>query len=273
MDRFGTALPDLPGRTSSALSAYAPLAKKVFGVIRIQRAVRLQLFFALVVSRLTYNVQTWSNITTNMYKKLNSVYMRGLRRIAARSKFDKQSAHEGGSDHHVRLELNAMSLQCVIIHKRLLLVAAVLRHGPPHLLTMLASYTDNADRAPLPWVRAVRNDLQRLWEFHRQKLEEIGPPDHAPQKWVDLMVNYPFQWKELVKSMRFTSMDMDSPKGPAPSELVLPSLHTCDTCAAAFVTSKALDAHCRARHKQRSALTKYIGSCLVCPVCFMVFST
>lgn len=73
--------------------------------------------------------------------------------------------------------------------------------------------------------------------------------------------------------MRFTSMDMDSPKGPAPSELVMPSLHACDTCAAAFVTPKALDAHCRATNKQRSALTKYIGSCLVCPVCFMAFST
>ena len=35
MDRFGRASPDVPGRTASALSAYAPLALKVFGAARI----------------------------------------------------------------------------------------------------------------------------------------------------------------------------------------------------------------------------------------------
>ena len=81
LEKSGAAAPDVPHRVTSAMSAYVPLALKVFGAARIARSVRLHLFFSLVVSRLIYNVHVWSNITQAMYTTLNSAYMRGLRRI------------------------------------------------------------------------------------------------------------------------------------------------------------------------------------------------
>eukprot|EP00973_Karenia_brevis_P017938 2465190-Karenia_brevis.AAC.1 len=88
----GSPAADAPHRAQSAMSAYAPLATKIFGCIRLSRHVRLRLYNALVVSRLIYNVHVWSNVSKAAYTRLNSVYMRGLRRIAGKCKF-QQSGH------------------------------------------------------------------------------------------------------------------------------------------------------------------------------------
>jgi hypothetical protein len=87
IDSCGSVLSDVSGRVSSAMSAYAPIAKKVSGATRISRVVRERLFTSLVVSRLLYNVHTWSKLTRSMYSKLNAVYMRGLRRVAGKNHF------------------------------------------------------------------------------------------------------------------------------------------------------------------------------------------
>ena len=107
-----------------------------------------------------------------------------------------------------------VSLQCIVMQTRLLFAASVIRHGTPHLLDMLASHAENADKAPLPCVKAVMKDLQQILDFHRNKLYELGPPEIAPCKWMSFMLDYPYQWKQLVKSTRFTSMELDIRKSP-----------------------------------------------------------
>ena len=142
--------PDVQIRTSSAMAAFAPISKKVFGNIGVARAVRLRLFHSLVLSRLLYNVQTWSALSHTAYNRLNSIYMRGLRRIAACAKYDAQSAHVAGSDASVRTLLGVPSLQCIIMQRRLLLLASVLRNGSVRLVSLLAAYGRGGQQ--LPWV-------------------------------------------------------------------------------------------------------------------------
>ena len=80
----GSAGHDCPRRVSSAMASYVPLAGKIFGTRHIDCEIRMRLFMSLVVSRLIYGAQCWTGITRSIYTKLNSVYMRGLRRIAGR---------------------------------------------------------------------------------------------------------------------------------------------------------------------------------------------
>eukprot|EP00973_Karenia_brevis_P011041 1494564-Karenia_brevis.AAC.1 len=115
-----------------------------------------------------------------MYSKLNSVYMRGLRRIAGKVKFDATSAREAGSDHSVRVMLGAPSLLCIIMRRRLLLLASVLRYGPPHLLAILATRSKTNECAPLPWVSLVLADLRQLWAAQRARFDELGSPEDSP---------------------------------------------------------------------------------------------
>jgi hypothetical protein len=274
IDNVGTALQDVPIRCSAAMVTYSPLAKKVFGAIRIQRAVRMRLFSSLVVSRLIYNVHTWSNITGAMYSKLNSVYMRGLRRIADRLIFSAKSALAAGSDQLVRDVLGAPSLHCLIVQKRLMLVASVLKYAPTHVAAMLASRADNADKQQLPWVRLVIDDLNRLRQFHIHKLAELGSPSVSPADWVHLMTKYPFQWKQLVKNLHYSTSEYDLPRATSTLEqnASVAWKYRCSQCSEAFKSEQGLKQHLRANHKKRTALAVFIGSSSVCPVCLAQFS-
>jgi len=271
VDHNGTALQDVPIRSWSALAAYFPLAKKVFGAIRIQRAVRLRLFSSLVVSRLIDNIYTWSKITGAMYSKLNSVYMRGLRRIAARSRFSVESARAAGSDQLVREELGVPSLHFLIVQKRLMLLASVMKHAPPHVTAMLAPCTEDPDRQRLPWVRLVLDDLNRLKNFQAQKLAELGLPSGSPAEWAKFMQGYPSQWKQLVKTLHYFACEYDLQKASAlTTQNATPAWrHRCFQCSRAFRTEQCLKQHDRTKHGKRTCMTAFIGASLVCPVCFV----
>jgi hypothetical protein len=113
LDNHCSSAPDVQIRTSSAMAAFAPIAKKVYGNPLVARDVRVRLLMSLVVSRLLYNVHVWSHVSQAAYCRLNSVYMRGLRRIADRTKYDAKSARATGSDQSVREILGVPSLSSV----------------------------------------------------------------------------------------------------------------------------------------------------------------
>ena len=266
--------PDVQIRTSSAMAAFAPISKKVFGNIGVARAVRLRLFHSLVLSRLLYNVQTWSALSQAAYNRLNSIYMRGLRRIAACSKYDAQSAHVAGSDASVRTLLGVPSLQCIIMQRRLLLLASVLRNGSVRLVSLLAAYGRGGQQ--LPWVSLICNELRRLFNFHGAKLDDLGDPVENGERWASFILEYPRAWRELVKSVAYNCMDLDaaSKLKSKPGEWgSLPLLHKCSVCNEAFATAKALETHKKAKHKMRAAAAKKVGLSCVCPCCHVQFSS
>ena len=267
--------PDVQIRTASAMAAFAPISKKVFGNPWVSRMVRLRLLSSLVLSRLLYNVQTWSLLTQASYNRLNSVYMRVLRRIANCTKFSAESAHANGTDAYVRTLLGVPSLQCVILQRRLLLLASVLRNGSSRLVALLSARS--RDNQPLPWVRLISDDLRRLANFHGKKVEELGDPTVHCERWAALITDCPSGWRELVKAVHFNSMEFDVAAKPKtkPGEwgsMPLPA-HKCATCGDSFPSAKALEAHKKAKHKTRAAVAAKIGTCTVCPCCHVQFST
>ena len=273
IDENCSAWPDVQIRTSSAMAAYAPISKKVFGNPRLSRGLRMRLWMSLVISRLLYNVHVWSVLSQSMYTRLNSVYMRALRRIAGRSCYDATSAHRGGTDAAVRLELGASSLQCLLMQRRLTFLASILKNGSHGLHALLA--TTGRDSQPLPWVRLIRSDLQRISKLCAAKLSDLGHPLIDPDKWASFIVKFPGEWKQLVKSCSITTMEMDRPlkKDKLAAEAPLASRYRCNVFEATFPTQKGLDAHARAKHLARSDMSRFIGKSLTCPVCYGTFSS
>ena len=105
----GTAVPDAKMKAAAALSAYAPLAFKVFGSAHIRTCVKESLFASLVLSRLLFNAHIV--VPTLPYlKSLNAVYMRVVRRIANRCRFEKTQ-----SDLQVRVMFKLLSIECVLM--------------------------------------------------------------------------------------------------------------------------------------------------------------
>jgi len=256
---------------SSAMAAYVPLARKVFGALAISRKVRLHLFNSLVMSRLIYNVHTWSTITRQMYVQLNAVYMRGLRRIADQCRYSAKSSTL--TDHQVRLMLGAQSFQCLISQRRLQLLATILKHAPEQLRNLLAVRTHGV---PLPWVQQVVADITQLRDYHAPKLDDLGDFVLNSASWSGFIVNYPSVWSIMVKQMCITSMGLDA-KPTRVRESGSLDAFSCAICGPAgvsgcsFATFKALQTHMRAKHKQRNALTQYLDTSLTCPVCYISF--
>jgi len=243
------------------MSAFAPLSKKVSGCISIDRKVRLALFMNLVVSRLTYNVHVWSDLSAAAYRILNSTYMRGLRRIAATCRFS--DAPNQPTDSDTRRLLGVPSLQCVIIQRRLMLASSIATHGPRPLQAILSARVNGQEG---PWVKALRSDLTALATFHAPKLDELGPPHENPHSWATLMTDYPREWRELVKAYLITDMPLDITKerGPNPRPAILTAdparMHICPHChgdAALFASANALHSHMRRHHGLRNWYASY----------------
>ena len=262
--------PDVEIRVRRAMVAYAPIAFKVFGAKEICRRVRLRLFFALVVSRLTYNVHVWGVMSVQHYKRLNACYMRGLRMIASKCRYSRASAMKA-SDHDVRVELGATSLQCLLIRRRLLLLGQVIQFGNSQLHALLS--TSKRDGSKIPWVQAIISDLRILFESRRSKLLDLGPPDANAHRWWCFIRDYSAEWKQLVKSLHITTMEFDV---AGTSQSVLHSKtgdFACKMCDCQFTSSKALQAHERSKHSRFSNVSKYVGKSLRCCVCGQTFST
>ena len=98
-------------RVHSAMSAYSPIAIIVFGDLLFSVQVRLLLARSLVFSHLLQGTQAWSAVSLWSFKKLNTVCMRVLRRIAAKVRFDSSC---GMTDRQVRVLLNMPAIEMLI---------------------------------------------------------------------------------------------------------------------------------------------------------------
>ena len=108
-------------------------------------------------------------------------HKRRPRRTAGRCCFAADGNH--GSDHQVREMLGVVSFQWVRFQRRLLLLSSLLRHGPDHMLTLLAAQNGLEKHQPLPWVRLVLSDLDLFWQYHRSMFYEFSSPLDFPERW------------------------------------------------------------------------------------------
>ena len=215
-----------------------------------------------------YNADVWSDTNRQMYTRLNSVCMRGLRRVANQCRYSATSSRM--TDHEVQRELGAPSLQCLLSQRRLKLLATLLRHAPVQLCNLLASRVHSV---ALSCVQQLIADLQRLRDFHAPKLDELGDVMSCATTWSSFILNYPAAWSILVKQMSVTSMGLDRRITKAPCSINgATDRFACSLCSdCAFVSYKALQSHMRSKHDHRNVLSQYLDSSLKCPVCCVQF--
>ena len=264
--------PDVESRVSKAMSSYCPISQKVFGAVQVGRRLRMQLFFSLVVSRLVYCVHTWGTVSSMAYRRLNAVYMRGLRKIAGACRINHASA-KAITDSQVREQLGAMSLQCLLVRRRLLLLSQVIRHGGVQLAALLS--TKRSDGSQMMWTKQSLSDMQLLLANSRSKLDDLGDPQVWPHRWEQFIKCFPQQWAQIVRTLCIVVMPADDNSSLCRQHLLGPQgghKFACSSCEKVFMSTRALQTHIRVRHQSYSDHARFVGSSLRCPVCCTQFS-
>ena len=87
---LGSTMADVERRHNACMQSYAPIAHSVFGNCCFRVKDRVSLARSLCFSRLLYNVHVWSSLSPWAVRRLNSGYMRVLRRIAGQPKHKAQ---------------------------------------------------------------------------------------------------------------------------------------------------------------------------------------
>ena len=123
---------DLERRVGTALGAYVSCVT-MLGAACLQRKARILLCASLVFLRLLFNVHVWSEIPSVALHRLNTVYMKGLRRCAGHSRFQKG----GLNDLAVRRLLGKPSIESLISQNRLMYFSQLLRSPATQLRALL----------------------------------------------------------------------------------------------------------------------------------------
>ena len=188
-------------RCTAAMTAYVPLACRIFGCRAISVPLRMSFCSSLVMSRLLYNAATWPELSGPNVKRLNRAYMTVLRKIAGRPRAGGAAAT---SDESIRQLLGAPSIDCLLIKARLRALPQILRSGPPCLLSLLQVRGERTGRQ-IPWARTLAGDMVTLQHAAPDKLRALGDPSKDARDWRDLARGFPVEWKQLVGRIHFST--------------------------------------------------------------------
>lgn len=264
----GNVQPDAVAKTTSAMSAYVPIALKVFGSPAISIALKFVFMASLVMSRLLFNVHII--VPTPRYiKTINSVYMRILRRIGNSMRFQRCE-----KDIEVRRRLKAPSIECVLARARLRYVRRVLSHRPKTLMALLNTRVKGN---VLPWVGLVIDDMRAL--RHTVSLCNVLPdPACSHDDWASFIL-CDAKWFQAFSCFRYCEPCLEDFKvvsavtACVTTPVVTHARHGCNQCSAVFTNRKALLAHQRTKHQQRAEQRYYSNAEGVCQVCCTQFHT
>ena len=251
-------------RVRSALSAYAPLAHKLYGSALVSVRHRLHFFRTLVMSRLTHNLHVCA-LSARTLKRISAVYMRGLRRIHGSMRFSTDNAL---TDLGVRRALGVDSVDALLLIARMRYLGRLVRQRPPTLVALL-HFTSGARR--LPWVDLVARDTAMLSTL---RLLPDGFPtfDGDPAAWSELMHDSA-AWARVLDGIAFAESACDAQAVPTADDAgpLARALHfPCAHCEQAFASQKARDSHARAKHGVRSPFHARVASA-ICPCCGVNF--
>jgi len=166
------------------MSAYCPLASRIFGSQIISVWVKLHFMNSLVLSRLLHNVHTWV-VHPKALGQLNNVYMRVLRRIADRLRYDETCE---SSDLEVRTMLSQASIDCLLQKQRLQYLSRLVANRPKSLWAILQ--TTHKD-VLLPWAAQMAQDLNTLYAKVSAVRDVLPEPRSNSQAWFDFFARFP----------------------------------------------------------------------------------
>jgi hypothetical protein len=265
----GSLMLEATSRVGRAMNAFAPIAGKIFGSPRINLERKLILAWSLVFSRLFFSVHVWSKFEGKPRQTIQTMYMRVLRRILGRPRYKAG----GVTDLFVRTKLIAMSIDCIMRRARLKYIARLVRSGT-HIVLNLVSQVDGDTR--LPWMKLLISDFSVLRLELPRIFVDCPRFDEDPDFYYRMMRNCPNEWKQIVDTYKTSLNDTENPllstSGLDTQVIDQPIItknfacNLCDHGTAIFRTSKALQAHRRTKHVERSAIIQYIADTSVFPV-------
>ena len=286
-DIKGSNMPYVKQRCSSAMSAYAPISTRVFGCEELELHLRKSFCSSLVLSRLLFNAHV-RVLRPREFIPLNAIYMRVIRRMSGRMRFD---AH-AGNDLDARLAINAPSLDCIMLQRRLTYAGRLARSSCSALLSILAirfeecsdiykslgaSTGEHARKGQLghalPWARQLQRDMVAMYSYGTSVTGALPDPSSDFSTWWCYMRDYAGEWEKAVSELHFSASvcDKTSSTDSIPSDVL--DVHKCPTCTAAFASLRALRSHERTKHKKQTDMRLYADSSATCMCCHTVFST
>eukprot|EP00973_Karenia_brevis_P001721 234277-Karenia_brevis.AAC.1 len=227
----GSDVLDAKRKACSTMTAYAPIAVKIFGSSWIHMYLKLAFLDSLILTRLLLNVQIRVP-SVRFVSIVSAVYMRVLRRIAGLMRYDGTAC----SDRQVRARLNQPSVDCLITRRRLMYLKRLvgLTPGPLHALLAVGCPTK-----PLPWVKLILSDL-RLLRSQVSDVANMPNPEDNPEKWLSVILDE--RWRNWVLQLFF--IDSVADKGEKP---VVVKMWACEMCPkseiAFFASERALRSH------------------------------
>ena len=221
---------------------------------------------SLVMSRLLQNVHTWV-MSPKALAQLNGVYMRVLRRIADRVRFD---ASCDSKDLEVRQMLSQPSNDCLVQRKRLLYLCRLAVNRPKALWAILQS---TPNKKQLPWTAQVVADLQVLYANVGAARVNLPAPSDDGQAWLKFLIGKPTKWHQLVDSLFYTHSVLDRQHVEAHVAPLAFSCHMCPHPRPMFSTPKGLAQHKRIKNKMRTSLRWFVDDSGVCPCCKNIYHT
>lgn len=188
----GSSYCDAQAKAQSAMSAYVPLAAKIFGSPRICEPLKMSFLWSLVLSRLLFNAHVVGP-TAKYMKVLNVVYMRVLRRICNECRYGEKTIR----DIEVRKKLLAPSMDCLLMRGRLRYLSRIVKGSPKALLCLLFSTPGNKK---LPWTLRIVEDMRTL--RHRVSIcSRLPDPADDSKLWVDFIKQYHERWSLAVSTL------------------------------------------------------------------------
>jgi len=256
-------------RCAEALAVYGPIAYKVFGSPKLGDWLKLHLMKSLVLSKMLYCIHTLT-MTSKGICKLNTVYMRVLRRITGTMRFSKDCEL---SDLEVRRLSSQPSIDCLLVRGRLRYLKRMCRHSNQALYIITCMRRKGV---PIPWVAQIRSDLATL-RRHVQGQAAALPDDTAPlEAWASLF-NDRRAWESAVESIFFVESVSDKFGAQASQEA---RLHVCTMCPQrpdgtrpGWASERALQSHMRSKHKCLSDYRHYVNEDGRCPICKTIYNT
>ena len=254
---------DAQHRCSAALCSYTAMSGRVFGSICIPTRLKIHLLISLVLSRLLYGTQHWCGSMVAAMRKLNAVYMRGLRKIIGDCKFGKCKF----TDFRVREQLQQPSIDCLLLRRRLAFLGRIVITSHKTVVAVLAMRARNC---LLPWVEQINADMLEMWKLWPDGRKHLPHPAEHAMEWWHFMLNNAERWKRLVAEVFFVHSILDE---RAEASMADP-LFACTLCEGSnFSSNQALLQHMRTKHDQKLRVSAYIDGSGRCPTCLTFFNT
>ena len=137
---------EVNSRIGAANASFQQLRKILFGNKHIPTATRLRLLEALIFSKLTYGLSTWSSLGVGLLEKVESFMLRCQRFVCG---FRQEGSHD-----EFKGQFEIPGLHHRLMQHRLIYAASVWIHGPPLLQELLET---EEQAATTSWMTALRH--------------------------------------------------------------------------------------------------------------------